>query len=117
MNIYTKRVYDDAQKSDGTRILVDRLWPRGIKKEKAKIKFWAKDVAPSNELRKWYNHEPSKWEEFKTRYFKELDHNDVAISELLEHCDTKVVTFIFSSKEMELNNAAALKEYLEINFE
>jgi len=113
MNIKFKRVYEDAQKNDGSRILVDRLWPRGIKKEKAKINFWAKDVAPSNDLRKWYNHVPSKWEEFKTRYFKELDHNEKALTELLKNCDTEIVTFVFSSKEMQLNNATALKEYLE----
>ena len=113
MDINTKRVYEDAQKHDGARILVDRLWPRGIKNEKAKIIFWAKDVAPSNDLRKWYNHEPSKWEEFKARYFKELDQNEKALTELLTYCDTKIVTFVFSSKEMQLNNATALKEYIE----
>lgn len=117
MNINTKRVYEDARKTDGTRILVDRLWPRGIKKEKAKINFWAKDVAPSNDLRKWYSHEPSKWEEFKTRYFGELDYNEKALTELLDNCDTNVITFVFSSKEMQLNNAVALKEYLENYFD
>ncbi len=117
MNIYTKRVYEKAHKNDGTRILVDRLWPRGIKKGKMNIDYWAKGIAPSSELRKWYNHEPSKWKEFKARYFKELDHNKKALSELLEHCKTEVVTFVFSSKEMQLNNATALKEYLENHFD
>ena len=117
MKIGIKRVYEEAHKNDGIRILVDRLWPRGIKKEKMKIDYWAKDVAPSNELRKWYNHKPSKWEEFKARYFKELDHNEKALSELLEHCDSDVVTFVFSSKEMQLNNEIALKENLENHFD
>lgn len=113
MKINTKRVYEEAHNIDGTRILVDRLWPRGIKKENAKINFWAKNVAPSNSLRKWYGQESSKWEEFKVRYYNELDHNEKALSELLKNCSTEIITFVFSSKETRLNNATALKEYLE----
>ncbi len=85
MNIYTKRVYEKAHKNDGTRILVDRLWPRGIKKGKMNIDYRAKGIAPSSELRKWYNHKHSKWVEFKARYFKELCQNEKALNNLLEH--------------------------------
>lgn len=113
MQIQIKRVYEDVQKSDGVRILVDRLWPRGVSKEKANINFWAKEVAPSNDLRKWYNHEPSKWEEFKARYFNELDQNSDALDELKGYCNTEVVTFLFSTKELKLNNAVALKDYFK----
>ncbi len=112
MRIRIKRIYDEATQADGTRILVDRLWPRGIKKEAARIVFWAKDVAPSNELRRWYNHEPPKWSEFKNRYFAELDANPQGVAALRAHLSEEV-TFLFSSKELKLNNAEALREYLE----
>ena len=112
MRIHIKRIYDKANRTDGTRILVDRLWPRGIRKEAAEIVFWAKDVAPSNELRRWYNHDHSKWRAFKKRYFAELEANPEGIAELKKHLGKKV-TFLFSSKELKLNNAAALKEYFE----
>ncbi len=110
--IKLKRVYESPEKSDGARILVDRLWPRGLSKEKARIDHWAKDVSPSNELRKWYGHEPARWKEFKERYAAELDEHPDAIRDLLVHMDD-VVTFLFSSKELELNNARALRDYLE----
>ena len=111
--IYLKRIYAAAEKSDGTRILVDRLWPRGINKKKAGIVYWAKAIAPSNELRKWYSHDPTKWDEFRERYFAELDANSEAVAELENHLTGRGVTFLFSSKEPELNNAVALKEYVE----
>lgn len=109
--IQIKRVYERAASNDGTRILVDRLWPRGISKEKAKIDYWAKDIAPSNELRKWYHHDPDKWEIFRQRYFTELDNHQPAVDDLLAHI-TDNTTFVFSSKETKLNNAYALKQYL-----
>jgi len=112
--IKVKRVYDAPDAGDGRRILVDRLWPRGLTKEKAKIDYWAKDVAPSNELRKWYGHEPGKWEEFKKRYFAELGGNHAAVDELLEQVGSGPVTFVYSSTERVINNAEALKHYLEI---
>jgi uncharacterized protein YeaO (DUF488 family) len=111
--IQIKRVYDAADARDGRRILVDRLWPRGLTKEKATIDYWAKDISPSNELRKFYGHEPGKWEEFKKRYFAELGRNKAAVGELLEQMGKGPVTFVYSSTERVLNNAEALKIYLE----
>ncbi len=109
----TKRVYEGSASADGRRILVDRLWPRGVTKADAKIDFWAKAVAPSNELRKWYGHDPDKWADFRKRYFGELDANSDAVAELQTHLGSGTVTLVFSSKETRLNNASALKEYLE----
>jgi len=113
MAIRTKRVYEDPSPADGRRILVDRLWPRGITKATAKVDFWAKEIAPSNELRRWYQHDHSKWPEFKRRYFAELAANADALGELRDHMGAGTVTFVFSSKETELNNATALIAYLE----
>ncbi len=113
MKIQIKRIYDSIEPSDGTRILVDRLWPRGFKKETAGFVFWAKETAPSNELRKWYSHDHEKWNEFKAKYFTELDKNPESLDELRNHLKGDVVTFVFSSKEARLNNANALKEYIE----
>jgi uncharacterized protein YeaO (DUF488 family) len=111
--IRIKRVYDAPDAGDGQRILVDRLWPRGLTKEKAKINYWAKDIAPSNELRKWYGHEPGKWEEFKKRYFAELGGSKTAVDDLLEQMGEGPVTFVYSSTERVINNAEALKTFLE----
>ena len=83
MKLRTKRIYEDPAKSDGRRILVDRLWPRGVSKEKAKIEYWAKEISPSNELRRWYQHDPDKWPEFRRRYFKELSQNPDGVTELM----------------------------------
>jgi uncharacterized protein YeaO (DUF488 family) len=108
--IKIKRVYDPESPDDGKRILIDRLWPRGIKKEEIKIDEWLKDIAPSNELRKWYSHDPSKWKEFKKRYYGELKDKAEVIERLRKEARKGTVTFLFSSKEPALNNAAALKE-------
>ena len=113
MEIKIKRAYDSSSDNDGCRILVDRLWPRGISKEKAKVDFWLKELAPSTELRRWYGHDPEKWAEFKSRYFAELDGNPELVNELLDYVGKGTVTFIYSSKEQRLNNAIALKEYVE----
>ncbi len=113
MKLRLKRVYETAAKSDGKRILVDRLWPRGLSKSKARIDYWAKAVAPSNKLRRWYRHEPEKWPEFKRRYFAELKRNTAAVQELVAHLGTGKATLLFGSKETRYNNAAALKEFLE----
>jgi uncharacterized protein YeaO (DUF488 family) len=113
MRILIKRVYEEAGEADSVRILVDRLWPRGLSKENANIHFWPKNIAPSTDLRKWYNHDPVKWKEFKDRYFAELNSNPEAISELRSYLRKSIVTFLFSSKESKLNNAVALKEYVE----
>ncbi len=110
-DIKIKRIYDKPSVDDGKRILVDRLWPRGISKDKAQVDHWEKDIAPSHELRKWFNHTPEKWEEFKKRYFRELD--NINLDNFLSIIINSRVTLIFSAKEAKYNNAAALKEYLE----
>ncbi len=115
MKLRTKRIYEDPAESDGRRILVDRLWPRGVSKENAKIDFWAKAISPSNELRRWYQHDPEKWSEFRRRYFKELAKNPDGVAELRANLGKGAVTLVFSSKETKLNNASALAEYLEAN--
>jgi uncharacterized protein YeaO (DUF488 family) len=113
MKIDIKRVYEPPSSDDGRRILVDRLWPRGISKADARIDHWAKETSPSNELRKWYKHDPAKWEEFKRRYFAELDSLPDALQSLLDNVLGGRVTFLYSSKEKELNNAVALREYVK----
>ncbi len=113
-NIKTKRVYDKYENSDGKRILVDRLWPRGIKKEEARIDEWLKDIAPSNSLRKWYSHDPEKWNEFKKKYYSELRDKKELLQSLIKKGE-KNITLVYSSKELKYNNATALKEYLEKN--
>ena len=113
MKIKTKRAYDTPSRADGFRILVDRLWPRGIPKEKLNVDLWLKEIAPSDGLRKWFSHDPERWEEFKSHYFEELDANSEAVERILQEAGRRPVTLIFSSKEQELNNASALKEYLE----
>ena len=115
MHIQTKRVYDPPDDSDGTRVLIDRLWPRGLSKQAAKLDYWAKDCAPSTELRKWYNHDPTKWDEFRRRYFDELDKSPSAFQKFRQHVPTGTITLLFGSKEAALNNAAAFNEYLESN--
>jgi len=114
MKIQTKRAYDDPEPEDGIRILVDRLWPRGIKKEDLAVESWPKEIAPSNELRKWYGHDPDKWEEFKSRYYDELQEHEDVLQELLDYPDDQTMTLVYSSKEEKLNNAVALKEFLEV---
>jgi uncharacterized protein YeaO (DUF488 family) len=108
-----KRAYDKPTDDDGYRILVDRIWPRGASKEKLKIGDWAKDVAPSTELRKWFGHDPDKWDEFKRRYFRELNNKKEMVDEIRAQMKHHVVTFVFSAKDEKFNNAVALKEYLE----
>jgi Uncharacterized conserved protein len=110
--ITISRIYNETSKSKGYRILVDRLWPRGITKEKLKLDKWMKEIAPTDELRKWYLHDPEKWDEFKRRYFKELDKNPLT-AELLDLCKKNDVIFLYSSKVEDINNAVALKQYVE----
>lgn len=111
--IQLKRAYDAPAPSDGRRILVDRIWPRGLSKERAAVDEWVQDVAPSTELRKWFGHEPAKWEGFKKKYFSELDQRPDALRPVLEACSRGPVTLLFSAKDSEHNNAVALQEYLE----
>lgn len=113
MAVKLKRVYLKPEKSDGCRILVDRLWPRGLSKQTANVDHWLKDLAPSTRLRKWYGHDPERWAEFQRRYRMELKGEQSAVKELKallrQH---RTATLLFSSKEEKLNNAAALKSYL-----
>jgi uncharacterized protein YeaO (DUF488 family) len=111
--IQVKRAYEKAEKTDGKRFLVDRLWPRGVKKEALAIAAWLKDVAPSTELREWYGHEPAKWDEFRKRYFAELKAEPDAWEPLVDAARKGTITLVYSSKELEINNAVALKEFLE----
>jgi len=108
-----KRIYDQVSPDDGRRILVDRLWPRGIKKENAAIDEWLKDIAPSTDLRKWYSHDPEKWGGFKKRYKIELKDKMGIIDRLRQESKKGTITLLFSAKATELNNAAALKEFIE----
>ncbi|MFN2274884.1 MAG: DUF488 domain-containing protein [Anaerolineales bacterium] len=108
-----KRIYQPYAKSDGMRVLVDRLWPRGMSKEKARLDFWAKEIAPSDELRKWYGHQPNRWLEFQKRYCAELNAQPDVVNDLVERIKGQHVTFLYSSKEEELNNAVALRDYIQ----
>ena len=112
-DIRLKRAYDAAGDADGYRILVDRIWPRGVSKEKLRLDDWPKELAPSTELRKWIHHDPKKWEEFKKRYFEELEDQKEALEALEKTCREKTVTLVFAARDTERNNAAALKDFLE----
>jgi len=111
--IKVRRVYDAEEPGEGARFLVDRLWPRGVRKNSLNIQAWLKEAAPSNELRRWYAHDPQKREEFQRRYAAELDRNRESWQPLLEAARLGDVTLLYSSKEREHNNAVALKRYLE----
>jgi uncharacterized protein YeaO (DUF488 family) len=111
--IRLKRVYDPASKADGYRFLVERLWPRGLKKEDLKIDGWLKDAAPSTELRKWFNHDPAKWREFQRRYFAELKRNAEAWAPIVAAEKKCNVTLLYSSRDAEHNNVVALHSFLE----
>ncbi len=113
MSISLKRAYETPSRSDGCRILVERLWPRGLSKQDAKMDLWPKDAAPSTELRRWFNHDPDKWVEFKRRYFKELRDRRESLEPIIERVQAGRVTFVFASRETRFNNAVALKEYVE----
>jgi len=113
LSIHVKRVYEVPDAGDGQRVLIDRLWPRGLSKASAKLDAWMKELAPSAELRQWYGHDAEKWPEFRKRYHAELDANPTGVAELMSHATTGKLTLLFGSKEERLNNAFALKEYLE----
>ncbi|HET7643317.1 MAG TPA: DUF488 family protein [Nitrososphaeraceae archaeon] len=112
--IKAKRVYDKQEADDGFRVLVDRVWPRGLKKNNIKIDLWQKDIAPSTSLRKWFNHDQRKWNEFKSRYYGELNNKQEIIRILLEKAENGIITLLYSSKEENYNNAIALKEFLDL---
>ncbi len=113
MQIKLKRAYAAPAKSDGKRILVERLWPRGVTKDKAALDEWFKDIAPSPALRKWYDHEPAKWPEFQKRYLKELAENDEEVRRLAKLCAKGAVTFVFAAKDEERSSAAVLRNHIE----
>src|SRR5574341_145626 len=111
-DIQTKRVYEPATPHDGFRILVDRVWPRGMTKEQVQADLWLKDVAPSTALRKWFDHDRSKWEAFKSRYFSEIGAKPHAVARLLDEATKGRLTLLFSARDAEYNQAVALREYL-----
>lgn len=111
--LMVKRVYEPAQRSDGARFLVERLWPRGVRKEALRLDGWLKDVAPSDALRRWFGHDPEKWQEFRRRYFAELNGKPEAWQPLLEAARHGTVTLLYGARDLEHNNALALKDYLQ----
>jgi uncharacterized protein YeaO (DUF488 family) len=111
--IRLKRVYEKPSPDDGPRILVERLWPRGVKKAKAAIDFWIKEVAPSADLRKWFAHDPKKWEQFVRRYWKELQRNPAAIGELQQACGRGAATLVYAARDQEHNGAIVLWRFLK----
>lgn len=113
MNLIIKRAYEAPAASDGYRVLVDRLWPRGIKKERLALKEWCKDVAPSTELRQWFGHDPAKFAEFSARYRAELRQSDAAQKLMARARHARTLTLIYGAKDPEINHARVLAEYLE----
>jgi len=111
--IHLKRAYDKPSPSDGERILVERLWPRGLTKARAAVELWLKDVAPSPELRKWFGHDPARWKQFERRYWKELQGRQEAVEVLRRKAKRGAVTFVYAAKDEEHNSALSLKEFLE----
>jgi uncharacterized protein YeaO (DUF488 family) len=111
--IHLKRVYEEPSKKDGSRVLVERLWPRGLSKERAAVDLWLKDVAPSAELRKWFGHDPAKWEQFQKRYRQELRHKQDAVNLLKEKVKEGTVTLVYAAKDEEHNGALVLKRLLD----
>ena len=109
-----KRVYEEASQSDGLRVLVDRVWPRGVTKQRAHVDLWLKSVAPTTALRKWFGHDPGKWDEFTRRYFEELDEGPSGLDQLLRQVSEGIVTLVYSARDTEHNQAVALEEYLKI---
>lgn len=111
--VQLKRAYEEPRSEDGMRILVDRVWPRGVRKEDLKIDLWLKEAAPSTELRRWFGHEPARWKEFEERYFRELDRNPAAWEPILNAANGRRVTLVYGARDTEHNNAVALARYLE----
>ncbi len=111
--IRLKRAYDAPSRDDGLRILVERLWPRGLSKERAAVDLWMKDLAPSPELRRWFNHDPARWEDFQKRYRAELRQKKDVVEELRQKCRSGTVTFVYAARDEEHNSARLLIDYLE----
>jgi uncharacterized protein YeaO (DUF488 family) len=113
MSFRLKRVYDDPAKADGRRVLVDRVWPRGLTKREAKIDDWLKELAPSTRLRKWFGHDPARWTEFRKRYAAELKDHREPLEQLAQKAKQRTITLLFGARDVVHNNAVALKEYIE----
>ena len=111
--IQLKRVYEKPSRKDGVRILVDRLWPRGLTKERAAVNLWLKDVAPSSELRKWFGHDPAKWKEFQVRYRKELRQKKDALKLLKQKSEERTVTLVYGARDEQHNEAVVLRKIVE----
>jgi uncharacterized protein YeaO (DUF488 family) len=111
--IKVERIYNNPKGNSTFRILVDRLWPRGLSKDKVNVDLWQKQIAPSNSLRRWFSHDERKWDEFKARYFKELEKNAEFVSAIIDRAKKEPITLLYGAKEEKFNNAMALKEYLE----
>ena len=112
-SINIKRVYDDKSQDDGYRVFIDRLWPRGVKKEDAHFDEWLKDLAPSTELRKWFDHDPDRFDEFRKRYKKELQEHKDDLDKLRKRAKAEKITLLYAAKDEEMNNAIVVKEILE----
>lgn len=108
-----KRAYEAPSSDDGLRVLVERLWPRGLSKERAAVDLWAKELAPSTELRRWFKHDPAKWDEFQKRYRDELRQNPSKVEALRAECKKQTVTFVYAARDEEHNSAVLLKDFLE----
>jgi uncharacterized protein YeaO (DUF488 family) len=113
VSLRLKRVYDKPAKADGRRVLVDRIWPRGLTKKEAQINVWIKEIAPSGQLRKWFGHDSARWEEFNKRYASELNKQREQVEQLAREAKKRTVTLLFGAKDMNHNNAVALKKYLQ----
>jgi uncharacterized protein YeaO (DUF488 family) len=113
VGIRLKRVYDKPSKADGRRVLVDRVWPRGLTKKEAQIDDWLKELAPSTRLRKWFGHDPARWSDFKKRYAAELEGQREEVEQLAQKARRQTVTLLFGAKDVKHNNAVALKEHIE----
>ena len=112
-SINIKRVYDDKSDDDGYRVFIDRLWPRGVKKEDAHFEEWLKDLAPTTELRKWFDHDPERFDEFRKRYKKELQDHKEELEKLRNKANSEKITLLYAAKDEEMNNAVVMKEVLE----
>jgi len=112
MTAHIKPIYEPAVEGDGIRILVDRLWPRGVSKNDAHIDFWLKDIAPSAELRRWFEHDPNKWNEFRRRYLEELERNSKTVDELREKIGQSTATLLYGAKDVEHNHAIVLMDFI-----
>ena len=110
--IKIKRIYDKPEPQDGMRLLVDRLWPRGLSKEQARVDWWVKEIAPSDELRRWFGHDPARWSEFKTRYLRELEAKHSLLAEISDRAGKETVTLLYAARDDLHNNALVLRDLL-----